>query len=45
MRVALRCATGGPVNIKLDRFDYFVLTGGLVNVIVIAYLLGYWVLH
>jgi len=30
---------------RLDKFDYFVLAGGLMNVIVISYLVGYWLLH
>lgn len=33
------------MNIKLDGFDHFVLAGGLVNVVIIAWLLGYWLLH
>ena len=30
---------------KYTAFDGFVLAGALVNVAVIAMLLGYWVLH
>jgi len=33
------------MNIKLSGFDYFVLTGGLVNILVITFLVGYWLLH
>jgi len=28
----------------LDFFDKFVLAGGIINVIVILYLVGYWIL-
>ena len=27
---------------RLGVFDYFVLSGAVVNVLVIAYLVGYW---
>jgi len=30
---------------KLDSFDHFVITGGIVNLLVIATLIGYWLLH
>lgn len=30
---------------RLDKFDYFVLAGGLMNVLVITYLVVYWALH
>ncbi len=33
------------MNIKLNGFDYFVLAGGLMNLIVITFLLCYWLLH
>jgi len=33
------------MNIKLEGFDYFVLAGGLINIVVITYLVGYWLLH
>ena len=29
-------------RIRLNGFDYFVLSGAIVNVLVIAYLIGYW---
>jgi len=38
-------ATGGTMNIKLNGFDYFVLAGGLMNILVIAFLVGLWLLH
>jgi len=30
---------------KLNNFDYFVIAGGIVNLLVIATLIGYWLLH
>lgn len=30
---------------RRNAFDYFVLAGALVNVVVVLLLLGYWVLH
>ncbi len=30
---------------RLEGFDLFVLAGGLVNLLVIGYLVGYWLLH
>jgi len=30
---------------KLGGFDFFVLAGGVVNLLVIAVLVGYWLLH
>lgn len=30
---------------RLDGFDTFVMAGGLVNVIIILILIGYWLLH
>lgn len=30
---------------RFNAFDYFVLAGALVNVVVVILLLGYWVLH
>lgn len=33
------------MNIKLSGFDYFVLVGGLMNILVITFLVGYWLLH
>jgi hypothetical protein len=30
---------------KLNGFDLFVMAGGVVNVLVILYLFGYWLLH
>ncbi len=30
---------------KLNGFDLFVIAGGAVNVLVILYLFGYWLLH
>ena len=33
------------MNFKLNGFDYFVLAGGLINIIVITYLVGYWLLQ
>jgi hypothetical protein len=41
----LGLATGGTMNIKLNGFDYFVLAGGLMNILVIAFLVGLWLLH
>ena len=29
-------------RIRLNGFDYFVLTGAIVNLVVIVYLVGYW---
>jgi hypothetical protein len=29
----------------LNGFDYFVLAGGLINILVIGFLVGYWLLH
>ena len=30
---------------RLDGFDAFVMAGGLVNVIIVLILIGYWLLH
>jgi len=30
---------------KLDSFDHFVIAGGIVNLLVIATLIGYCLLH
>ncbi len=30
---------------KLDSFDYFVIAGGIMNLLVITTLIGYWLLH
>jgi len=30
---------------QLSGFDIFVILGGLVNLFVIIFLLGYWLLH
>ncbi len=30
---------------RLNGFDFFVILGGLVNLFVIAFLVGYWLLH
>jgi len=30
---------------RLSGFDIFAILGGLVNLLVIGYLLGYWLLH
>lgn len=30
---------------KLGGFDFFVLAGGFVNLLVIAILVGYWLFH
>jgi len=30
---------------SLNAFDIFVFLGGLVNLLVIGFLLGYWLLH
>ena len=30
---------------KLNGFDLFVIAGGTVNLLVIFYLIGYWLLH
>lgn len=30
------------LRVRLGVFDYFVLSGAIVNVLVIAYLIGYW---
>jgi hypothetical protein len=30
---------------RLNAFDIFVILGGLINLIVISYLVGYWLLH
>ena len=32
-------------HIRLDIFDLFVMAGGLVNLIVVIMLLGYWLTH
>jgi hypothetical protein len=32
------------LRVRLSGFDYFVLSGAMVNVLVIAYLIGYWLL-
>ncbi len=32
------------MNIKLSGFDYFVLAGALINMLVIGFLVGYWLL-
>lgn len=29
-------------RIRLNGFDYFVLSGAIVNVLVIGFLIGYW---
>ncbi len=29
-------------RVRLGVFDYFVLSGAIVNVLVITYLVGYW---
>ena len=29
-------------RISLDGFDYFILAGAMVNLVVICYLVGYW---
>jgi len=31
-------------RVRLSGFDYFVLAGAAVNLVVIGYLIGYWVL-
>lgn len=31
-------------RIQLSGFDYFVLAGAAVNILVIGYLVGYWLL-
>jgi hypothetical protein len=33
------------MKFKADGFDYLVIAGGMVNVAVIAVLVGYWLLH
>lgn len=33
------------MKFKPDRFDYLIITGGLVNAAIIAMLVGYWLLH
>lgn len=30
---------------RLTGFDYFVFAGALVNILVVVYLTGYWVLY
>ena len=30
---------------RLTGFDYFVLAGALVNLLVVVYLVGYWLIH
>ena len=30
---------------RLTGFDYFVFAGALVNIFVVVYLLGYWLIH
>ncbi len=42
--ILCRCQ-GGTMNIKLSGFDYFVLAGALINMLVIGFLVGYWMLH
>lgn len=32
------------MKVKLEGFDYFVLAGGLINIVVITCLVGYWLL-
>jgi len=32
-------------RISLDGFDYFILTGAMVNLVVICYLVGYWLFN
>jgi len=33
------------MKIKLDRFDYLVIAGGMVNIVVIVVLVGFWLIH
>jgi len=47
-RLGGRCRAapaGETMKIKLEGFDYFVLAGGIMNIAVIAVLVGYWLLH
>lgn len=30
---------------RLSGFDYLVLAGGAVNLVIVAYLIGYWLAH
>ena len=30
---------------RLTGFDYFVFAGALMNILVVAYLAGYWLFH
>ena len=30
---------------QLTGFDYFVFAGALVNILVVVYLTGYWLIH
>jgi len=30
---------------SLNGFDFFIILGGVINLLVIAFLLGYWWLH
>jgi hypothetical protein len=32
------------MNINLNGFDYFVFAGALINILVIGFLVGYWLL-
>lgn len=31
-----------PLRIRLSGFDYFVLTGAAMNLLIVGYLIGYW---
>ncbi len=30
---------------RLTPFDYLVIAGGLVNLVVVSYIIGYWILN
>lgn len=44
-QISTSASVASSVNRRLHGFDAFALTGGLINLIVIALLIGYWLLH
>ncbi len=41
----MKTVTGAGMRLPRNAFDWFVLAGALVNIIVILLLFGYWVTH
>ena len=46
MRImSMKASTSKRPARRLSGFDYLVIAGGAVNVLVVVYIVGYWLIH